>query len=193
MSLLLPAVAWSLSFALTGRLLEATQLGLNLGQLRLCIVLSSGLFAYQQSSSIVQGLGDDAVLRNGRIVQGVLFTAGVSLAPVLLDPSPVNMFVLWAAAYAGGTAFLLVNVWRVACFGVDLGRLMGSIRYGARATWTQISEFVNLRGDQLLVASIAAPAVLGVDATTVSLSEVRTCAQRNIASGFCRHSGWATR
>lgn len=171
-SAVLPMIALGVAVLVPDGLVEGARLGLEASSLRMAVALSPALFAFQQLASVVQGMGDYSLLRDGRVVQGAAVALGMLVAPLVTTATPQTLFYFWVAGYAIGAAFLAVMIWRRSAFGVDVAKMRKSITYGVRAFWTQVWEFVNMRGDQLLVAAIAPPSVLGVYATAVSLSEI---------------------
>lgn len=171
-SAVLPMIALGAALLVPDGFVEGAGLGLQVGTLRMAVALSPALFAFQQLAAVAQGMGDYSLLRDGRVVQGAAVAMGMVAAPLVTTATPQSMFYFWVAGYAIGAAYLAVRILRRSAFGVDLSRMRKSITYGVRAFWTQVWEFVNMRGDQLLVAAIAPPSVLGVYATAVSLSEI---------------------
>ncbi len=170
--IVLPVAAWGLVHLLPDAWIPGPRLDLSAGHIRLAILLTPPIMAFQQMAGVVQGLGRFRDLLRGRALQGGALLAGIAVYPLFGTPTPFGLYVVWAASYGlGAAAFVVLGLngdWPA----LDLGRLRDSLRYGVRAMWTQVWEFVNMRGDQVIVAALADAKALGVYSIAVSLSEV---------------------
>lgn len=140
--------------------------------LLLALVLTAAVLGYQQLCGVVQGTGDFAAYRDCRVVQGLGMFALIGATAVSGSSSVENMFFAWSAAYGIGALYALGRSSPVRGLRVRIGSLFASLRYGVKAMWTQIWDIMNVRADQVVVATLADARVLGIYSVAVAISEL---------------------
>jgi len=171
-SVLMPALAFAVSFVVPSAWLTLGKIGLPANEIRAAILLAPALLAFQQLAGVSQGLSRYDTVRRARTAQGFVLLAlliGVSFTDVR---SPFVFFLFWIASYASAAGVIAFGIARATRLRPSFGTFRVSLRYGVRAMWTQLWEFVNLRGDQVLVAMMGSSTALGLYSLAVSLSEV---------------------
>jgi O-antigen/teichoic acid export membrane protein len=164
------AVVLPIALALRSTVLAALPASLVVA----AVVLATPLLIRDYLGGALISIGRSYAIVLVSILQPAGALAALLGIAIIWDQNVVTVLVAWAVGLCSSATIALVLAYRILGGGPRLPRkaALSLVRFGVRTYPVFLSRFLNLRVDQLLVASLASATALGYYAVAVSVGEL---------------------